>query len=229
MKLSEIKKPDPVDPNEAVIEQFMEGNEIKNWSIGKDGRVDVDGNVSIYYNVPNGKFPFPWGEIRGSFNAEFVGLRSYENFPTIIHGRCYIERNKFSSFDGLSGTQRYDSYDFYSNPIKSLHDIHKHITNTSSISFHNCPVEKAILGLCLIKNLRFLNDYAPAYKITFEIFEPSRKKNELEYVDAETGEIYVARAAAFFIVNKHLSEGKAGVLAAQEEMLELELDAYAEL
>lgn len=235
MKLNEIK-PERANDREAMIEQFMEEHDIKKWKLNDEGRVDVDTDVNLYGHkqFKDGKLPFPWGHIEGWFQVDVAGLSSYENFPTKVLRTCSLEGNKFTNFEGLDGTQQYRTYKFKDNPIKSLKNIHKHITSAEEVDFRGCPIEDSILGICLIDGLKYLNGRSPDTETHFTIFkhqgDPVKGRDgKLQYVDLETAEIFSAKHAAFLIVEKYLGKGRAGVLDAQKELEELELDDFAKL
>jgi hypothetical protein len=66
---------------------------IKNWTVNKDGTVDVDGDCFL-----NGKslkkLPFKFGKITGAFVCEKNELTTLEGAPHYIGGSFYCEQNK---------------------------------------------------------------------------------------------------------------------------------------
>jgi hypothetical protein len=94
------------------------------------------------------------------------------------------------------------------NPITSLHDIHRHVRSAKSIILPDTIVE-AILGLLMIKDLLDV-----------------RVANSIRSAPASRGSGRLKAAVA--IVVKHLATDE-DILACQEELIDNDLDEFAEL
>jgi len=94
--------------------------------------------------------------------------------------------------------------------LKSFKNIHKVILKIGGSGLHmvDTPVESNILGLLLIDGLSKIYHLHTGSSNT-------EKKSD--------------RVRAIVIINKHLGRGKAGVIDAQNEMIDAGLDAFAEL
>ena len=226
MKLNEIK------PNTlSRIERFMNKNRLDlgtDFTIRADGKVDVNKNVIITNKsfIENGKFPFEFGIIDGLISAKDTGIKSLKGFPEKCDRSANLPNNPISSFDGLDGTQECDIYDFTACLFTDLHNIHKHISKTTSIDLSENKITEKILGICLIDGLMFLNGMPSG-----EHHDMVRKIDYVkgEFVNTNSGEVYTPLQVAFHIVGKHLGEGKPGLLDAQKELLDWDLDDFAEI
>lgn len=229
MKLREIKEDDlPLDE----VHKFLKLNDIKNgdFKIRKDGRIDFSRSITIWNDdsLVNGTIPIKIGIVQGVLTAGNLDLSSLEGwFPQECH-YVYLNDNDLINFDGLDGTQKVVAlYNFNNCKFKDLHNVHKFIPFTHSLSFKGNPIVKNILGICLIKELRVLNSFSKATHL--------KKIKDVKQLDDHgmlfgIDDVLVdAAEMAFHIVGAHLGEGKAGVLAAQEKMIELGLDEFAEI
>ncbi len=120
-----------------------------------------------------------------------------------VHGSFDVSYNSLRSFDNFP-TWINKEIDASHNQIRSLVGIHKIVTNASEINLRGNPIEEGGIGLLLINNLQ---------KVWFARF------GEIENNDPAH--------LAFFIITKHLGQGKKNLLACQEELIEAELDRFA--
>lgn len=91
------------------------------------------------------------------------------------------------------------------NKIKTLAGIHKQITHVQEIRLSGNPIDSAILGLILIPELKSVVC--------------------LDFLKGHTKEF----SDAIDIVKKYLGQGKPGVLSAQDELQDHDLDDFAHL
>jgi len=94
------------------------------------------------------------------------------------------------------------------NKFTSLAGIHKHVLECKRITLSGNKIDGPILGLLLISGLA---------EIIAHPNHQSKDGHSKDFQDAVT------------IVNKHLGKGRAGVLSAQDELQEHNLDRFAEL
>ncbi len=87
---------------------------IKNYTINKDGSIDVDGHVNLKCGSScNGlelgpihsskileKLPLRFNIVNGNFDCSFNKLSSFDGFPKKINGDLIIRGNKFTSLNG---------------------------------------------------------------------------------------------------------------------------------
>jgi hypothetical protein len=94
------------------------------------------------------------------------------------------------------------------NPIKSLHNIHKHISSTKSLMFRGCKITECVLGLLLIP------------KLTEVVFGPAGITTPVDALhDVST------------IINKYLKEpmSKQRMIDCQNELIDAGYEEYAQL
>lgn len=119
---------------------------IKKFSIGKDGVVDVDGNVLIYNNKELSKLPVKFGKINGDFNCSYNALYTLENCPHTVVGSFNCSGNKLKSLNHCPsdvGINFDCSFNKISNLLNSPVEIggsFKCVDNKLT-SLQNCPIE----------------------------------------------------------------------------------------
>jgi hypothetical protein len=146
------------------------------------------------------------------FALQDVGLVDLRGCPEEIDGDFYVHGNNLSSLAG--GPKIVRNYYATDNNITSLKDIHKHIHvigedwHGGIFYLYNNLIKSNILGLLLIKGLR-----------------------EVVVDDDEDGTETHAMFEALEIVNSHLpnTEGKAGMIKCQNELIDAGLEEYAQL
>ena len=132
------------------------------------------------------------------------GLTSLKWVPSFVGGGLDVASNKITSIDDMTETTILGGWDLKKNQIKSFHNIHKKVTRCNGlILIDRNPVESHVLGFILIEGLEGVS------------------------VDEDLTNEPVQQA--FEIVNKYIGKGKSGVIEAQEEMLDLGLDDFAQL
>jgi hypothetical protein len=71
---------------------------IKNWTVNKDGTVDVDGEC--YLNQKIKKLPVKFGRVTGNFHCDHLQLTTLEGVPHYIGGGFFCEHNKLKDLKG---------------------------------------------------------------------------------------------------------------------------------
>jgi hypothetical protein len=98
------------------VKRICKSHNIKNWSLNKDGLVDVDGDVSIYCTE---KIPLRFGRINGDFNVVSCKLKSLDSSPHTIEKHFYCNGNELT--DLIGGPKFVGGlYDCYNNKLTSL-------------------------------------------------------------------------------------------------------------
>ena len=88
--------------------------DIENWSINKDGLVDVDGNVDLSFgSLP--RLPLRFGKVTGAFSCSDNRLTTLEGAPQEVGGDFYCSNNKLTTLKGAPKEVGGDFYCFYNN------------------------------------------------------------------------------------------------------------------
>lgn len=240
MKLHEIKASDiKADESESLITQFFEASNVdeKFYKIRDDGKVDII-NGREYIDVDSdamlagARFPFKWGNCGDCrLNFSHLDLDTFEGgwVPEKAKG-LILSDNSLKNFNGLDGTQDIEEYELSGNEFTSFHNIHKVIPKAKRISIGRNPLKKDLLGIIMIEGLVELND---SMKSEFEKVRSRMEKRVHDgysmFVDNDTGEVFDDFSMALFVVGQYIGEGRTGVLKAQEELEDLDLDDFANL
>jgi hypothetical protein len=157
----------------AEIKTWLDSVEIKNYTIGPDGIVDVRGDVSIYvYQFKGTTLPIQFGHVSGLFNCNNSTLVSLQGAPRSVgsYFNCYgsnitslkgAPQSIIGSFScvntdtsSLEGCPQSVGGSFYCTDTKitSLHDIHKQIKHIGG-SFHCDSNITHLLGILLIDGI----------------------------------------------------------------------------
>ena len=87
---------------------------IENWSINKDGLVDVDGNVNILsQNIT--KLPLRFGKVTGDFFCYKNKLTTLEGAPKEVGGNFSCHDNELTTLEGAPKEVRGDFYCSHNN------------------------------------------------------------------------------------------------------------------
>lgn len=81
------------------IEFYCNLNQITNYTINDDYSVDVNGTV-ILSTLKEGKIPFKFAHIKGSFIADSLNLETLDNAPNSVDGDFSIKYNKLKNLIG---------------------------------------------------------------------------------------------------------------------------------
>lgn len=86
--------------NRYTIDKFCRDYSIRNYTINKDGTVDVDGYVDISDIKGLGKIPIKFRNVSGYFNCSNSDLVSLEGCPVSVGGEFICSNNKLTSLKG---------------------------------------------------------------------------------------------------------------------------------
>ena len=84
---------------EIEIAKICEQYGIKNWSINKDGLVDVDGSVRLNYRNLT-KLPLRFGIVTGDFYCRDNKLTTLEGAPKEVGGGFFCYNNNLTTLEG---------------------------------------------------------------------------------------------------------------------------------
>jgi hypothetical protein len=83
---------------ESEISKICEMYDIENYTINKDGLIDVYGDVHLH-NKELTKLPLKFGDVTGNFNCRINQLISLEGAPKSVGGGFYCDSNKLTSLE----------------------------------------------------------------------------------------------------------------------------------
>lgn len=88
------------------IEKYMERfGGMDDWTINERGEVDVPGSIKLQRSFfPDGRFPFQFGKVDGSFNCSNASLKSLIGSPLSVKGYYDCTGNKLESLEGAPNT-----------------------------------------------------------------------------------------------------------------------------
>lgn len=109
------------------IEKYMERfGGMDDWTINDKGEVDVPGNIKLQRSFfPEGKFPFQFGTVKGSFDCSNASLNSLIGSPHTIEGDFDCKDNLLKSLTGAPITVQ--GFECQRNPLASLGNIETQI------------------------------------------------------------------------------------------------------
>ena len=81
------------------IDSICRKYDIKNYTINKDGTVDVDGDVDLFKKILY-RFPIKFGKVGGDFYCHNNQLTSLSGSPNSVGGIFYCSHNKLTSLEG---------------------------------------------------------------------------------------------------------------------------------
>ena len=84
---------------EVEVEKICKNHGIVNWSINKDGLVDVDGDVNLLLKGLT-KLPLRFGRVTGDFYCQWNVLTTLEGAPKEVSGHFHCFYNKLTSLVG---------------------------------------------------------------------------------------------------------------------------------
>ena len=203
-------------------EQWLKEQDISQYIETEDGTVDVNADVSITNAILRSqKCPIKFGHIAGDFKWSGSNIISLENFPTSVDGDLYVTYTNIRSLDGapqkvkslhldnnrairndISGIPSVIDGDFSIKncSVKSTAGWHKHIKRLNGyIDITGNLVEEGLLSLMLIPGLRSIHCTDPT----------------------------IQGHQALEIINKHLQSEDKDAIAAQEELMDAGLMAFA--
>lgn len=157
------------------IAAICSGYSIHNWTLNKDGSIDVDGDVNIC-DRSLFKIPLRFRNVTGGFNCIYNELTSLEGSPISVSGDFYCNNNKLTSLKGCPVSVG-GSFHCYNNNLKSLKGCPKSIGsyfdcgNNDIVDFEGigiidgsfyCDDNHIYQIWCLFRNkdyIELLNDY----------------------------------------------------------------------
>lgn len=166
-----------------------------------DGTVDTIEQLAI--DTDDGTIPFQFRRAHRGFSL----MTSTSNVKPITMKGCPHIVNGSFSIDGdisFEGSPEIVNGSYFCTDFTSLKGIEKHVKSIGR-SLYLYSIERCILGAILIRNLK---------EIKFDGNYDADRHDKFE---------------AIKIVNKHLGKGKAGILAAQTELIDADLDDFAEI
>jgi len=178
----------------------------EDWSV-KDGVASCKSTVALWCK----EIKYPMGKIGESLtimSRPGIYLNSLRNFPKEVGGDILLGAMHISKIDTTLDC-RDGRLNLAMNNITSLKDIHKFV-KCKILTIYNNPIKDSILGILLIPGITKLSTVEPR---------------------ADAGNIaeFKVPNRALSIVAKYVGQGKAGVLAAQKELEDNDLDDYAQL
>ncbi len=84
---------------EVEVEKICKNHGIENWSINKDGLVDVDGDVNLAFRDLT-KLPLQFGRVTGGFYCHINKLTTLEGAPTEIGDGFFCDDNRLTTLEG---------------------------------------------------------------------------------------------------------------------------------
>ena len=139
-------------------------------------------------------------KVDGGVNATWSGLTSLKGCPKIINRHFDCDSCKITEIDDTPEHISED-WNLANNQITSLKGIEKLTRCDGSIYLSGNPIRSSVLGLLKIQNL------------TNVYFSPSDPEPMIQ---------------ALNIIKKHLGKGRAGMIDAQQELMDNGLDEFAE-
>ncbi len=85
---------------EAKTRAWLDKMGIKNYTINKDGTVDVEGDVDIFYKNLTGEIPIQFNKVGGSFYCYNNKLISLKGAPEKVGGDFSCTYNNLTSLKG---------------------------------------------------------------------------------------------------------------------------------
>lgn len=105
--------------NKELIKEICIRYKIKNYTINKDGSIDVDDNVSIVKFDIN-YIPIKFNKVSGYFSCSGMNLTSLNNCPMEVGGWFDCSYNHLTSLESLPKNHKYEFFMCYGNPLKSF-------------------------------------------------------------------------------------------------------------
>ena len=85
--------------NQIEVEKICKKYYIENWSINKDGLVDVDGDVNLNFKGIT-ELPLQFGGVTGNFRCFLNSLTTLKGGPTEVVGNFDCDLNKLTTLEG---------------------------------------------------------------------------------------------------------------------------------
>jgi hypothetical protein len=192
--------------NKVKIKYLCKKFHIENYTINKDGSIDVDGDVNlqgldmIQFGIGKiSKLPLKFGKVGGHFNCRSNKLESLEGSPTSLGGHFNCSSNRLMSLEGSPTSVGGDFYCHYNN-LTSLegsprsvgghfHCYENQLTSLEGISKYiykqiDCEDNQLrdVQGIKDGWRGRFLVEGNPVYEI-FKLFHRERWDEVIEFLN----------------------------------------------
>lgn len=166
-------------------------------------------------------------EVMHAFMCQHNRLKSLEHGPTIVNGGYDCS---FNQLKNLIGAPRKTSvFRCNNNPLTSLEGVPAELTMSFTKSKHQAALEIRETGLTSLQNIHKYVKFAQSIDLRGNKIK--KRVLGLLLIDGLEYIIHDADDKAMEVINKWLSKPKTmeTVNACQDEMIELDLDEYAEL
>lgn len=164
---------------------------------------DVRGDIDLRENKIESLKGLP-AELKGSLHMSHNKLKSFEGCPRKIMGGFSVSYNQITSIEHLP---EHIERNFWisENKLTSLAGIHRILKHCGGkIDIGGCPIVGGLIGVLSIEGFKGLTTSGGE----------SADSKELEL--------------ACDIINKYLGKGRQGILSAQDELIDHDLDDFAE-
>ncbi len=168
--------------------------------------IEVRGNVQLSH-VGLKDIPASFNIVQGAFAVADNNLKSLKGSPHTAKS-FYCHDNNITSLDYICRTT--STIDIRRNHIQSLIGVHKLIDRCTRLLLNGNPIKEGGIGLIFIKDL---------HEITFD-----RSGSEFPMPSS-----FITKHSAFEIISKYLQQGKNGVLACQQELIDNGYELFARL
>ena len=165
MKLKILLENDDNDPAIEWLKRNASTYNAELWM--QDGEIFVNGDVSFRSKVKLDKFPYKFKQVTGDFDVSMTGLKSFENFPTVIEDKLIL-----NDMDNLT----------------NLEDIHKHIKEVGVMYINGTVISRNILGLAMINMDDIFLTNAPSKEMgkAFAIMKKYLGKGRAGVIEAQS-------------------------------------------
>lgn len=209
-----LNEQNQITDKDAVVD-WIRDHRYKHSSGGEaydpDAQIYVDHNGTVTnkaklgLDTDDGELPIKFAASYANFYLmhgihEGSKIKSLKGVPTEIRGDFHFDGDIHPNTDYPKTVDG----DFYAPEVTNFHDIHKYVKRIEGYLYvYDCT--KNLLGPILIPGIK-------GVKYDSTATDTDRK---------------IVRAIA--IINKHIGKGKPGIIAAQEELIDNDLDEYANL
>ena len=125
------------------VKQWLDENEVNNYTINDDLTVDVDGDVYIWHDITNttlSKLPIQFGKVMGNFYCNGCLLITLDGSPYYVGGNFHCNSNYLTTLEHCPeyiGGQ----FNCTSNKLTTLKYIPKTIIGNYSYSNNPLPIK----------------------------------------------------------------------------------------
>jgi hypothetical protein len=161
-----------------------------------------------------------------SISGDKNQLTNLKGMPKVITERCFLTDGKqLNSFEGAEGVSVKSLLSFTGCKFESLHNIHKAFSSVNRLSFISNPIQSHVLGLLKIKNLVAVQFMTTSeYQSQITVWDDQPRWDAKHFAKLS---LVAKLSKVQQIIESHL--GKNDVLSAQQELIDMGLDEYAQL